>query len=104
MVSCYDNTFPRRQPICLDHNRGLRAAEFSSSKTLDRIFGRLSHTIPGRRYPVPGHEVFRKNLASLESCRSSIGSDNAQSSFNKQIYDPGSERRFWTNKREVNAV
>src|SRR5215216_8129005 len=104
MASCYDHAFSRRQPISLDYNWRLRVAEFSTSKTLDCVFGRLSHTIRRRRYPVPGHEVLRKDLASLESCGSSIRSNYRQSSFSKQIHNPIGERRFRAYKREVDLV
>src|SRR5215216_5545497 len=104
MTSYYDYTFSRRQPISLDYNWRLRVAKFSTSKTLNTVFGRLSHTIPSRRYPVPGHEVLRKDLASLESCGSSIRSNYRQSSFSKQIHNPIGERCFGAYKRKVDHV
>src|ERR1051325_9551057 len=104
VASCYNHTFTCRQSISLDYNRRLRVAEFSTSKTLDCVFGRLSYTKRSRRYPVPRHEVLRKDLASLKSCGSSSGSNDRQPLFNEQVHNSIGEPRFGAHKCKVNLI
>src|SRR6188474_3097280 len=94
MTSSYNYTLSGCQPVRLDHDGRLGGTKFSTVEILQRHIRRLSDTISRGRHLVPGHKIFRKYLAALESSRSSTRPNNPQSFVSKQIDDSGGERRF----------
>src|SRR5687768_18525380 len=53
---------------------------------------------------MPRHEVFCEDLASFEFCGRGSWSNYRQALRFERIDDTGSQRRFWSNEREIDVI